>query len=361
MPINTVIREKRKELGYTQEQVAAYLNVSAPAVNKWEKGTSYPDIALLPSLARLLKVDLNTLLCFQEGLSQQEIYHFSDEAAKRMQSEGIEAGFELMERRIREYPHCAELIHTFALLLDGTLMMSELTAERKKCYEDTLLSWYRRVADSEDEKLKTKAAYMLASKYMLRKDFEKAQEMIDLLPEYNMLEHFYPAYYKDVIQANLYLMRDRKDDLPEAEKLLQRKLLTLSLDLYGILNRLVNAALAAGDGQKAEQLAGITGRLVKALDLWEFYTNLPLLDIALNRKDIPEIISHMEFMLDAVLHPWEMKNSPLYDRIAVPPDSALASRMLSPLLSQLEHEPEYEFLRADEDFRKMLEKYRSKL
>lgn len=152
MPINTVIREKRKELGYTQEQVAAYLNVSAPAVNKWEKGTSYPDIALLPSLARLLKVDLNTLLCFQEGLSHQEIYHFSDEAAKRMQSEGIEAGFELMERRIREYPHCAELIHTFALLLDGTLMMSELTAERKKCYENTLLSWYRRVADSEERK-----------------------------------------------------------------------------------------------------------------------------------------------------------------------------------------------------------------
>lgn len=41
MPMNTVIREKRKELGLTQEQVAEYLGVSAPAVNKWEKGVSH--------------------------------------------------------------------------------------------------------------------------------------------------------------------------------------------------------------------------------------------------------------------------------------------------------------------------------
>lgn len=40
MPTNCVIREKRKELGLTQEQVAGYLGVSTPAVNKWEKGDS---------------------------------------------------------------------------------------------------------------------------------------------------------------------------------------------------------------------------------------------------------------------------------------------------------------------------------
>ena len=40
MPINTIIREKRKELGLTQERIAEYLGVSTPAVNKWEKGVS---------------------------------------------------------------------------------------------------------------------------------------------------------------------------------------------------------------------------------------------------------------------------------------------------------------------------------
>ena len=40
MKINQFIREKRKELSLTQEQIAEYLGVSAPAVHKWEKGVS---------------------------------------------------------------------------------------------------------------------------------------------------------------------------------------------------------------------------------------------------------------------------------------------------------------------------------
>lgn len=38
--INEIIKEKRNALGYTQEQVANYLNVSIPAVSKWENGVS---------------------------------------------------------------------------------------------------------------------------------------------------------------------------------------------------------------------------------------------------------------------------------------------------------------------------------
>ena len=40
MTIGEVIREKRKELELTQEQVAQRLGISAPAVNKWERGVS---------------------------------------------------------------------------------------------------------------------------------------------------------------------------------------------------------------------------------------------------------------------------------------------------------------------------------
>ncbi len=40
MKINEVIREKRKALSLTQEQVADRLGVSTPAVSKWETGGS---------------------------------------------------------------------------------------------------------------------------------------------------------------------------------------------------------------------------------------------------------------------------------------------------------------------------------
>lgn len=83
MPMNIVIQEQRKLLGLTQEQVADYLGVSTPAVSKWEKGITSPDIGLLPPLARLLKIDLNTLFCFSEDLSEQEIGFFCNELAKQ--------------------------------------------------------------------------------------------------------------------------------------------------------------------------------------------------------------------------------------------------------------------------------------
>lgn len=40
MKISQIIREKRKQLGLTQENVAEYLGVSIPAVSKWENGVS---------------------------------------------------------------------------------------------------------------------------------------------------------------------------------------------------------------------------------------------------------------------------------------------------------------------------------
>ena len=76
MKINQIIREKRKELSLTQEQIAEFLGVSTPAVSKWERGSTYPDITLLPALARLRRTDLNTLLSFSDDLSDIEIKNF---------------------------------------------------------------------------------------------------------------------------------------------------------------------------------------------------------------------------------------------------------------------------------------------
>ena len=41
MKLGQIIRERRKNCGLTQEQVAQALGVSAPAVNKWERDLSH--------------------------------------------------------------------------------------------------------------------------------------------------------------------------------------------------------------------------------------------------------------------------------------------------------------------------------
>jgi len=55
------IRDLRLERAITQEQLAEQLNVSAPAVSKWERGEAYPDITLVPKLAEILGVSTDKL------------------------------------------------------------------------------------------------------------------------------------------------------------------------------------------------------------------------------------------------------------------------------------------------------------
>lgn len=40
LKMNEIIKKRRKEMELTQEQVANYLGVTTPAVNKWERGVS---------------------------------------------------------------------------------------------------------------------------------------------------------------------------------------------------------------------------------------------------------------------------------------------------------------------------------
>ena len=91
MKINEIIRTRRTAQGLTQEALAQLLGVSAPAVNKWEKGLNYPDITLLPALARTLGVDLNTLLSFQDDLTPEEIGRFSEQVTIAAQEQGCAA------------------------------------------------------------------------------------------------------------------------------------------------------------------------------------------------------------------------------------------------------------------------------
>lgn len=52
------LRQRRKELGLTQEQLAEKLFVSTAAVSKWELGKSLPDIAKIEDLAAALEVSV---------------------------------------------------------------------------------------------------------------------------------------------------------------------------------------------------------------------------------------------------------------------------------------------------------------
>lgn len=346
MPMNLVIQEKRKELGLTQEQVADYLNVSIPAVSKWEKGSTCPDVSLLAPLARLLRTDLNTLLGFQEDISEQEIGYFCREAAQIARKEGIAEGFEAAEQKIHEYPHNETLLHCLTIQLDGLLSMSGLPDEEAQRYDAVLDKWYRRLAESRDDRISNSANYMMANRLIRGGEYDRAQEILDNMPDKE--DAVSGMADKRMLQINLYLQRGETE---KAIKDLQSALLTALSRVQILLYKMVDAELADNRLQTAKEIADKAGRMAELFDLWEYNAFVAPLQIAAIEKNADVCISLLRKMLAAMHKPWDMGSSPLFYRIARPLDS---EQMLPVILSAMETDPEYAFLRDRSDFRELL-------
>ena len=65
--ISNFIKEKRKELNLTQEELAEKLFVTEKAVSRWETGRGTPDISLLIPLSKALKVEISEILNGEEN------------------------------------------------------------------------------------------------------------------------------------------------------------------------------------------------------------------------------------------------------------------------------------------------------
>ena len=65
--ISNFIKQKRKELGITQDELAEKLFVTEKAISRWETGRDTPDISLLLPLSKELNIEVSELLNGEEN------------------------------------------------------------------------------------------------------------------------------------------------------------------------------------------------------------------------------------------------------------------------------------------------------
>lgn len=61
LSIGENIRNYRRKQDLTQEEFAECLGVSYQSVSRWENGTTYPDIELLPAISKLFGITVDEL------------------------------------------------------------------------------------------------------------------------------------------------------------------------------------------------------------------------------------------------------------------------------------------------------------
>lgn len=306
MKINEIIRTRRKELKLTQEQAAEYLGISAPAVNKWEKGVSYPDITLLPHLARLLKVDLNTLLSFEEELTDEEINHFCSQVFTVMKESGYKQGHELAVQKIREFPNSCKLIYNLAGFLKGTLLMFFFDDEDKAGYEAEIRELFERVARNTeaDWRIKDSALNMLVADYILTKEYDKAEELLGEIPDLGV--------DKRPMLANLYRKQGKTE---EAVQLVQKKLLQAAGDVQNCLIILMEICKEQGRREDMKYYGEKCRDAVELLDLWEYGKYVADYSVAVSEKNADRTLELLEGMLESMGESWDLGKSRLYDKL----------------------------------------------
>lgn len=346
MKINDIIKEKRIMQDLTQAQVASYLGVSTPSVNKWEKGVTYPDITLLPALARLLKTDLNTLLSFQENLSDQEIEKFVEELSTMSDDTALCDILTLAKEKITQFPNCPSLLFNTALILNGIRFEKK---DMDKTYEEYIVSLYERVVQSDHSIYALKAKEMLMHIYMQHKDYEKCEAILAQMPSQNTVN-------TKQLQIQLYLS---KGELAQARHAQEERLLMAGNEIYQMLMKLLDIALKDGRLEDGEYIANAASECAKVFDQWEYNRYVPTFEYYTKSKQKTKCVMALIPMLKSLRKPWCINASPLYKTIQTKEPTDFFATMETKIFQEVLQSEETAFLKDDpafEEYQKELEK-----
>lgn len=177
----------RKARGMTQEQLAARVGVSAPAVSKWETGSSCPDIALLCPLARALDTNVDTLLQFEQTLSDEEVTARMNALLGQALHGGpdtLAAVQQQLTELLHRYPNCTCLQYNAATAYDSfRLFFPTAEPSLQQEWKDRKRTLLRQVRDTGNAAYWQGATISLAAMEMADGDPEQGVALLKELPE----------------------------------------------------------------------------------------------------------------------------------------------------------------------------------
>lgn len=345
MTIGKVIRKYRKMQNLTQEEMAARLGVTAPAVNKWENGNSYPDITLLAPIARLLGISLDTLLSFRESLTDQEITDIVQQTDQLLKEKPYDEVFRFVQKKAEKYPNCDELLMNLAVIMDAQLIIRNIpdTAD----YEKYICSLYLRVLDSKEESLRIRAADALVSFYMRKEQYETAEKYLEYFSVQN------PE--KKRKQAQIY---EKTGRIQKACQMYEELLFSDYQRASASLNGIYMAALSEKDMKRARYIVDKQIELAKCFEMGKYYEISVKLDLALLEKNADEVIETVGEMLDSVEHIGDFRNSRLYEHMKFKEMSQeFVKELRDNLIKCFQDEESYGFLQGDERWAALIRQF----
>lgn len=175
---------KKKEL--TQEQLAEILGVSPQAVSRWESGTTFPDITMLPTIANYFDVSLDDLMGMDNIRDESAVEEIFKEYKINFSKGHVDKNIELLGSALKRYPKNEQLLFCYAGALASCIQKDgrELTEEEIRQNTLEAIKVDERLLEScTDLSLKISTIKELSFHYKKIGETEKAIELAESLPD----------------------------------------------------------------------------------------------------------------------------------------------------------------------------------
>ena len=245
MDIGKKLADLRRKKGLTQGQLAEKLGISPAAVSKWETGHSCPDITLLCPLARALDTNVDTLLQFEENLSDEEMTKKIQEVLETARHDGYEAGESKLLQLLHKYPNSIALKYNAAIVWNSFQMffppVSNELRQKWTVYRKELLTEVRSSGASvywqtATLRLAEMATLRLAEMAISAGDIQQGEALLKELPE-----------QQEDPSAAWALLHLKKEEPQEALKTVQKRLYLIVRQVQSCLTMMLNPHITADD------------------------------------------------------------------------------------------------------------------
>ena len=229
----------RKRMGLTQGEVAEMLCVSTQAISKWETGTSYPDLSLLPTIANLFGVSVDCMLGINISEKEDKINSILEECRTMTENRQYSDAVTVLRNALFKYPSEPRLMYQLAWNLTGTIRESrENLFEAIRIYEKILQI-------TDDAELRSRVLRDLMYRYSTAGDEDTARKLADLLLPFELCREY------NLGRSNLLCGRDL------AEYLIR------NINIYGIAMKECLEYFLDNKILSEEQMSPLTSEVAK--------------------------------------------------------------------------------------------------
>jgi transcriptional regulator with XRE-family HTH domain len=185
--ISENIYKLRKQHNFTQQQLSEILGVSIAAISKWETGSAYPDIELLPKIASIFDVSIDYFFDYNlDSIDNRTIV--IDKATQLRDKKEFSTAISMLKEALLRYPNDILLKFKLAETMIFSGVMPPSDSEKFRVLTEANKGLKQVISNSKNREIIDESYYLLGMSYINLKEFEKAEETFNQLNQNNYMK-----------------------------------------------------------------------------------------------------------------------------------------------------------------------------